>query len=506
MQNKPYPYPEIITGTEWQVRETLNGQGACTDNLNNQMTVPLDRECEYCGCNHGRMIRRHELGHVKWSPKTMGKLSPQTRKEAIEVLEEIRVNYLMYINGLGINEPTMCLEMFRMKLIQLIEKGSIADILLYGLACMWRKNEFNLESRTYLDKNDAIAGRYSKDKWTRATYEDYHFWSDEFLALKEIMAKFRTDPLVSEVRQAELEFAHNQMYHFYSRLITTRRTNATAISYRKVQKVAEELSLVLDTFMDKPEESIYVQPGQGQGDSDKASEESEESSNGTDAKSGVGDAVKDLEARMRKSMIEEMQYRSTDGIGKWGKLTIHTPPLTDNLQARLKNGRQYRPADFGYNPKYINRYCIDKKIFKQKQHVLGGTILIDASGSMSFSANDLLEIMQLLPAVNIAMYNGSYNTGDLRVIAKNGMRVNETYLRKHTGRGNVVDGPALEWLASQPPRRIWVSDMNVFGVYGKNSSGMNLMRDVMQICTKNKIINLKDIDEVKEHAIKLNMV
>ena len=38
---------------------------------------------------------------------------------------------------------------------------------------------------------------------------------------------------------------------------------------------------------------------------------------------------------------------------------------------------------------------------------------------MSFNGEDILEIMQLLPAVTIAMYNGS-TTGDLRIIAKNG--------------------------------------------------------------------------------------
>jgi len=504
MQNKPYPYPEIITGTEWQVRETTNGQGACTDNLNNQMYVPLDRECEYCGVNHGRMIRRHELGHVKWSPKTMGKLSPQVRKEAIEVLEEIRVNYLMYINNLGINEPTMCLEMFKMKLIQLIEKGSISEIILYGLATMWRRNLINLDNR-YIDAELAKTGRYSNTLSSRIHYEDSHHWSYEFTLLKEIMAQFRTNPLVNPIRQAELEFAHNQMYHFYNRLVHSRNGAQARITYRKVQKVAEELSIILDLFTDKPEENIYVQPGTGMANESENSEQSEEQE-GTEVTNGSGDVVKDLEQRMRKQLIEKLQYHSSNGVGRWGKMTIHTPPLTDNLQARLKNGRQYRPADFGYNPKYINRYCIDKKIFKQKQHVLGGTILIDASGSMSFSANDLLEIMKMLPAVNIAMYNGTYNTGDLRIIAKNGMRVNEKYLQKHKGRGNVVDGPALEWLASMPARRIWVSDMHIFGAAGKHSNGLNLMKDVLNICTRNQIINLQDIDEVKEHAIKLNMV
>ena len=113
--------------------------------------------------------------------------------------------------------------------------------------------------------------------------------------------------------------------------------------------------------------------------------------------------------------------------------------------------------------------------------------------------------MMLLPAVNIAMYNGYYNGGNLRIIAKNGMRVDDTYLDDHSGGGNVIDGPALRWLAEMPPRRIWVSDMKVFGI-GRNSNGYNLLKDCYDICTANRIINLKDIDEVKEHALKLNVV
>ena len=91
-------------------------------------------------------------------------------------------------------------------------------------------------------------------------------------------------------------------------------------------------------------------------------------------------------------------------------------------------------------------------------NVKGGTILIDASGSMMFNGQDILEIMELLPAVTIAMYNGHYDKGQLRVIARNGKRVSEEYLNTHSGGGNVVDGPALEWLATMPARRIWVSD------------------------------------------------
>ena len=124
---------------------------------------------------------------------------------------------------------------------------------------------------------------------------------------------------------------------------------------------------------------------------------------------------------------------------------------------------------------------------------------------MNFTGEDILEIMSLLPAVTIAMYNGMGTSGTLRVIAKKGMRVTENELEDWSGYGNVVDGPALEWLTSMPQRRIWVSDMKVFGGYG-DTSGFNLITDIYRLCTSNRIINLKDIDEVKEHAIKLNVV
>ena len=134
-------------------------------------------------------------------------------------------------------------------------------------------------------------------------------------------------------------------------------------------------------------------------------------------------------------------------------MVIRTQELAVNLQGRIKGGREYRPMDFGVTPKYMNRWCVDKKVFQQKQRVYGGTILIDASGSMSFSGDDILEIMQMLPAVKIAMYNSTYEddkntgmygqTGSLRVIGDNGKRVTTEYLDRYSGGGNLVDGPAL---------------------------------------------------------------
>jgi len=472
--SKAYPYPEIVTGEKWEVVGTVNNSpDGSTDNLNRQMTVPLDRECSECGVNHSRMIRRHELGHAKWSPKTMGKLKPGVRAEAVHVLEEVRVNHLLYENQLALYEPSKCLDVIQQETMKLVYESGIAEIILMGLASRWR-----------VPDND-----------TNRKYSSYKY-NDEWIVMSSCFDMIRNDSNVTDFRKNQIMYAQRVITKFMHNI--TNHSWGQTISYRKVQKYAEPLSKILDMFRDKPEHDEVYKPApkptssQQEGEGEGEAQESNELGGGS------------LEQRTRDD-ITELLYSSSDGHGEWGEMFTHQPPLTVNLQSRLKNGRSYRPADFGYNPKYINRYCIDKKIFKQKVTALGGTILIDASGSMSFNGQDILEVMQQLPAVTIAMYNGKGDTGDLRIIAKNGKRVTEKYLDEHSGYGNVVDGPALEWLGKQPARRIWVSDMAVFGAHG-DTNGFNLMADVNKLVRKYNIINLKNIEEVKEHALKLNVV
>jgi hypothetical protein len=489
--NKAYPYPEIVTGDEWTVNEVFDGVTPHTDNLNKQMTVPLDRECEKCGLEHSKTIRRHELGHAKWSPKTMGKLPKGVRAEAIEVLEEIRINYLLFLEGLGLNGSAVCHEEVKMRTTQMIYKASISRILLYGLACFGWQNT---------DKTR------NNNKYQRSLHRRSNDYLYEYQIYSEVMRKAIAGEELSELRKTELDFVLSQVGYFSNKLLSSRGNYQTMVTYKKVQKIAKELSIILDAFMDKPNPEDVHAPKPTNTKSNMAETEAgEESEDEMESTESSGDVNKHLKNRMKKELVERMQYQSSPGVGYWGNMTKHEPSLTVNLQGRLKNGRDYRPADIGYNPKYINRYCLDRKIFKQKQRVKGGTILIDASGSMQFDGNDILQIMEMLPAVNIAMYNGYGNSGNLRIIAKNGMRVDDTYLDEHSGAGNVIDGPALRWLADMPERRIWVSDMHVFGASGSASNGFNLFKECLNICTQNNIINLKDIDEVKEHALKLNM-
>ena len=184
-------------------------------------------------------------------------------------------------------------------------------------------------------------------------------------------------------------------------------------------------------------------------------------------------------------------------------MEIHTPSCTINLSNKLRQGYTNVPKNYGQTPNNLQRYCVDKKVFSRKQKIYGGTVLIDASGSMNFDGQDILDVMSEVPAVTIAMYNGHGSGGVLRIIARNGRRVSDDYLYKHSGFGNVVDLPALEWLGKQEPKRIWVSDMQVVAA---NGTSKEALRQCIDVVKKYNIMRLADIKEVKQFAKQLNVL
>jgi len=234
--SKAYPYPEIVTGEKWEVIGTINNSPeGITDNLNRQMTVPLDRQCEECGINHSRMIRRHELGHAKWSPKTMGKLKEGVRAEAVHVLEEVRVNHLLYENKLALSEPSKCLDTIQQETMKLVYESGIAEIILMGLASKWR-----------VPDND-----------TERLYASYKF-NDEWVVMSSCFNMIRNDDTVTEYRKEQILYAERIVTRFYQSI--TNHGYGSTISYRKVQKYAEPLSHILDMFRDKPEHDEVFKP------------------------------------------------------------------------------------------------------------------------------------------------------------------------------------------------------------------------------------------------------
>ena len=503
-KNNKVPFPEIASGIgPWKVYDDANNPRTST--LSNEMYVPTDSAiCEICDADHNKMIRRHELGHAKWSPKTVGKLKENENEKCIEICEEIRINYNLGIKDIFMEDWIVCEHKHKERAIDIFYNGSLFDIVSYIMISMAPAKNDN---GSYYSRN------YPGNK--------------EFKSLLELKEELEELPrehrdAMTRLRLSQLDWCFAQANKLWQQITYTRGYYNKPSKYKKTRDAAKVLFKIMDQFSEQPKEEQVLEKAriaalkkQEQLNANKKTGQSKSSS---EENGDADDSMQTLDEMMQRNaerifdMTSDksmMNYKPNlnDMSGKWGKMQIFKPHLNVNLQSKIKGGREYRPMDFGVNPKYMNRWCVDKKVFKQKQRVYGGTILIDASGSMHFTGQDILEVMQLLPAVTIAMYNDrgeGYETGALRIIGQNGKRVDQEYLNRWTGGGNLVDGPALAWLAKQPPKRIWVSDMYVFGKHNSNSN--NLLLDCIEQCKRSGITRLADIDEVKQFAYQLNQL
>ena len=136
---------------------------------------------------------------------------------------------------------------------------------------------------------------------------------------------------------------------------------------------------------------------------------------------------------------------------------------------------------------------------------------------MHFNAQDIEEVISLLPASSIVGYagvgenyarNNNMPEGVIEVFAKNQRTIanyDDTYISSNGYGENYVDVPAILWLASQPKPRMLVSDMEVVA-YNAHEGSSNYvhgdeLRDYCEdLCRKHDIVILQDIDEAKEFA------
>jgi len=212
------------------------------------------------------------------------------------------------------------------------------------------------------------------------------------------------------------------------------------------------------------------------------------------------DRFRELEEQLSDQMqaFKDADMPSYPGLidedDDWGKLTVEEAPLTERLKANPE--RKVRATDMGAIPRYMHRITIDQRVFgrRRKRVIFQGTVLIDHSGSMSLSTDEVEEILTRWPAVTIATYSGMGGSGKLRVIARNGKRAENRWLGRPSGGENVVDGPALDWLAKQKGPRVWISDGHVTGVHEKITPGLRL--DAARKVSRGRITRIEDVQSL----------
>ncbi|NBW17591.1 MAG: hypothetical protein EBR82_57405 [Caulobacteraceae bacterium] len=167
------------------------------------------------------------------------------------------------------------------------------------------------------------------------------------------------------------------------------------------------------------------------------------------------------------------RLRTVKATGSWAPVTdVFRPALDRAIKPRRAPGRRF--ADCGVIPSAVHRLPVDGSIFATKRKVKGGTVLCDASGSMDYCDEDIERLILDAPGATIAFYAGSSPRMSGRIVigAAGGRAATVRDVRRALpGRDNLIDGPALRWLARQPGPRFWVSDEGVGGVtdFGRGS-------------------------------------
>jgi hypothetical protein len=177
-----------------------------------------------------------------------------------------------------------------------------------------------------------------------------------------------------------------------------------------------------------------------------------------------------------------------------GQLRIARARLTRRI-AHARGLRAWRASTEGSVVRYTHRWVIDRAIFRRRGAQSRGTVLVDVSSSMSLADEDLERLLAGTgQGMRVAIYSGQGGEGELRIVAEGGRRAEGEELARF-GSGNVVDLPALRWLARQPRPRLWISDGKVTGI--NDQSSPKIREQARAICRRAVI---RRVDGVAEAA------
>ena len=188
----------------------------------------------------------------------------------------------------------------------------------------------------------------------------------------------------------------------------------------------------------------------------------------------------------------ERKLAAIRGSKNWGRITdVFRPRLDRAVRPPRSPGRRF--SDTGVIP-------TDGAVFTTRRKTKGGTVLCDASGSMHYDDSDIERILQEAPGSTVAFYAGSnYGTprGRIVVAADRGRAATVQEVRRALpGQENLIDGPALRWLARQPAPRFWISDEGVGGVADFGPGGP-CHRECLEICRAANITIVPTIEALR---------
>jgi hypothetical protein len=440
IRRKSKPLPSLIAPkTTWQIRES---RGKAQTNLTDgTIQVPLGVTGEE------RAIRNQQMAKVKFSPKRVAK-GAGIDPNAMEACENLRAFHRASIEGVDVGR---WMDFLTDDEIDTVVKDSQLSAATALVEAHYFNDRYRIEQAINASYPSREAGMIKTVARTATYMATGQFRKRPGPKMATNAAKYLTEILGDPPEPPEANKNND----------TSNKPDA-APQPSEVRQAMQEIAQRADfSEMEKEEKEIAEKQENGE---------------------GQGSKPPDL-------MTDQGHDRT------WCRMTITEPKRTVRFPSKMR-GRSWKATDQGVVLRYPQRYCADKTMFAAKaQKPRGCTVDIDASGSMNFTIQEILRIMQLMPAAVIAAYNGGRTHGELRILAKKGRRVEEAFMKPPHG-GNGVDGPALDWLAKQPGPRYWVSDGHVFGYEGKRTPAM--LAAVYKHCRDHHILRVDSLTEVIE--------
>jgi hypothetical protein len=170
-------------------------------------------------------------------------------------------------------------------------------------------------------------------------------------------------------------------------------------------------------------------------------------------------------------------------------------PLTVEVSGYMR--RKRKGMQYGRRVTYPSRLLTDpeRRVFGHKVKVKGGIVVVDISGSMSLSNDDLNAIVEAAPAAVVLAYSECMpDEPNAWILANRGWRVKS--IGDIGGRGNGVDGTALTWAIRHRKYGediIWISDGEVTGLIGNQPTHLYTM--CAKLIKKHRIIMIPSVRE-----------
>lgn len=443
--NTLFPWPEWNQGDKgagWKVID--NGgqdQSAWVDAQSKRIQVPLTGPCPLCFKRHTAAVRNHEQAHIRFTFDRLGRwpaLPKGLRNIYWQVAEDIRIDKVIAMSGVN-QAPVLCeyeAPKWEGTLKGMDDKHRILwhcaagepDVK-FSKECIRKSYNAQIHSidpdQTFRIRAQAVA---MMDRATAGTF----------------MKMAQPD---GTTRDAFLSFP---------------RLKATYDTAWWLQNLLESLGVEEPVKLENDDEKGEFDTDPNDPDNYDPNAESPDAEQGLD---GDGDPADE----------NPNPYGNTEG---WMPMVIEEVPLVRGIPGRLV--QSWAASDEGTFMKSAHRWMTDQKIFAVKRRYPGGTVLIDCSGSMSLSQEQVYEWMMQVPGVQVACYASGDDgySGVLRIIARNG-KVCEKKMVGAPGGLNGVDGPALAWLGRQAAPRVWVSDGWVNGAGGNTSDALYFDRDML---------------------------